>query len=342
MDFRLFVIVSILVLVLGAAPRAGATTFCVHDEAAFRTALATAASNGQDDAIHLVRGTYHTNGQAFDYEPAETNSLSIAGGFDGDCSSRHLNPALTVLDGGDASQVFVSQSRRGSVAIRYVTVQHGVGALYGGGLLFSYEANTPGDGDVTVSLDIIRDNRATYGAGLSAAAAGASVMRVKNNLFAGNVATSWPGGASVVANGDAQVYVTNNTVVANQAGDEEFAGGLYVNHAGSTPAAVSNNVLFGNSGYDLRCDSVPLLSNDWGSIDGAPMSGSLGNLSVDPQFVSATDFHLHASSPLIDAGVDDPPDDVTDTDLDGNSRVYGHVDIGAYEHGDAIFADGFE
>lgn len=101
---------------LAAAVAAHATTFCVHDEAAFRTALATAASNGQDDAIHLARGTYHTNGQAFDYEPAETNSLSIAGGFDGDCSSRRLNPALTVLDGDGSSRVFVSGTRLGSVA----------------------------------------------------------------------------------------------------------------------------------------------------------------------------------------------------------------------------------
>jgi parallel beta-helix repeat protein len=58
-----------------------------------------------------------------------------------------------------------------------------------------------------------------------------------------------------------------------------------------------------------------------------------GNLSVDPLFVDvkASDYHLQAISPLIDAGTSD---DAPGNDLDGNLRPCGNgIDLGAYEFG---------
>ena len=68
---------------------------------------------------------------------------------------------------------------------------------------------------------------------------------------------------------------------------------------------------------------------------------------VDPQFAACEgfvcfDFELARSSPLVDAGDDDPPGGLSDADLAGKPRVIGpHVDIGAYEN-DRLLADGFE
>lgn len=320
-----------------------ATTFCAHNEAEFRSALATAANNGQDDTIDLVRGTFHANGTPFDYEPAGSHGLVVRGGFNSDCSSRILNPALTVLDGDNLSQVFLGNSRLGSIAIRYVTVQNGMTTTQrGGGLSFEEYQNQPGNGDVTVSLNIIRNNYAMYGGGLDAGVGGTGILRVKNNLFVDNVASEGEGAAEIVASDDTRIYVTGNTVVGNSVTGIGRTGGIYVGRISDTPAVVSDNILWGNSGYDLESGSSILLDNDYGSSFNTPPAGSGGNVSVDPQFASATDFHLRATSPLINHGDDAPPDGVADTDLDGHVRNWMGVDIGAYERGDKIFADGFE
>ncbi len=220
-------------------------------------------------------------------------------------------------------------------------MQNGVADDHGAGLYFTYSIDH-GNGDVTVSLDIIRRNHAMFAGGLAAAAHGSGVLRVKNDLFESNVADVDAGAAELFTYDDAQLYVTGDTVVGNIGLGQFSTGGLYVHQDGASPAVLSDNIFWANSVVDLQNDSAIMLHDDCGSSVYAPPDGSTGNLGVDPQFVFATDFHLRASSPLIDAGVDDPPDGVTDTDLDGNPRVHGHVDIGAYERGDAIYADGFE
>ena len=62
------------------------------------------------------------------------------------------------------------------------------------------------------------------------------------------------------------------------------------------------------------------------------MITEIGTLSeVDPLFVSATNFHLTAGSPAVDAGVNTAGLGVT-VDLDGTPRPQGAAyDIGAYE-----------
>jgi len=67
--------------------------------------------------------------------------------------------------------------------------------------------------------------------------------------------------------------------------------------------------------------------NFWGT-NGVPETGT-GNISVNPQFVSATDFHLQSTSPLIGAGI---TLNEVKYDFDGIPRPQGNnYDIGAYE-----------
>jgi hypothetical protein len=63
---------------------------------------------------------------------------------------------------------------------------------------------------------------------------------------------------------------------------------------------------------------------------------------ADPSFVGAGDFRLRSDSPARDAGNSAFTTDIP-VDLDGATRVVGAaVDIGAWEVGDTIFANGFD
>jgi len=64
-----------------------------------------------------------------------------------------------------------------------------------------------------------------------------------------------------------------------------------------------------------------------GSLAGHALSYDLQN--TDPLFAAAGDYHLAANSPAIDKGVD--LFNLPDLDLDGNDRIVGCPDIGAYE-----------
>jgi len=55
-------------------------TFCVSDESELQSALTTAASNGEDDTIQIVQGTYEGN---FVYASQEARNLTMQGGLYG-------------------------------------------------------------------------------------------------------------------------------------------------------------------------------------------------------------------------------------------------------------------
>ncbi|MRX52030.1 DUF4082 domain-containing protein [Paracoccus sp. S-4012] len=66
----------------------------------------------------------------------------------------------------------------------------------------------------------------------------------------------------------------------------------------------------------------------------APTAANGNLLGVDPRFVNpGTDFSLRSDSPAIDAGT--AARGLGKTDVDGDARTIGNVDIGAHEHGSA-------
>ena len=62
-----------------------------------------AQSNGHDDLIRIVQGTYNGN---FIYASTEAYSVTVEGGYTADCASRVVNPENTVLDAGGSGPVF--------------------------------------------------------------------------------------------------------------------------------------------------------------------------------------------------------------------------------------------
>ena len=75
---------------LGRQAPANAAQFCVTSAASLQTALTTAASNGADDEVRIVQGTYVGN---FVYASTQANNLSVLGGYTVGCAGRVLDPA---------------------------------------------------------------------------------------------------------------------------------------------------------------------------------------------------------------------------------------------------------
>ena len=71
-------------------------TFCVDSATELQSALTTAASNGEDDTIQIVQGTYSGN---FVYASTEAHGVSVEGGYTSGCVSREVDPTNTVMDG---------------------------------------------------------------------------------------------------------------------------------------------------------------------------------------------------------------------------------------------------
>src|SRR5260370_36972126 len=132
-----------------------------------------------------------------------------------------------------------------------------------------------------------------------------------NNTVAGNSGSD----SSVFLGGfDAQVQLSNNIVAASNAQPAVLCNTTY----SSTPPIFDHNDLFNSAGSATQ-----------GSCSQAV--GANGNISADPQFAAAGDYHLQSTSPAIDAGNNGAPS-LASTDLGGQPRINGPaVDQGVYE-----------
>lgn len=172
---------------------------------------------------------------------------------------------------------------------------------------------------------IICKNSAVVGGGTGGSA-------VYNCIISDNTASSYGGGAvnggifnslivgnySPFAGAVYQAPVNSCTIISNSA--DNSGGGI----AFSTAA---NCIIWGNSSID----SSNFFNGTISYCCSTPLPPGEGNISQNPLFVSASDFHLQATSPCINAGTN-LPYVYTSTDLDGNSRLFGsRVDMGAYE-----------
>ncbi len=164
-----------------------------------------------------------------------------------------------------------------------------------------------------------------------------SLLLIENNMIAQNAAASGSGGIEICASSSAaSVNIINNTVARNNSdpnsGSIQYTGSSAIinlsnnivafNSSGITNGDgtlnLSNNCVYGNTGYNYKYLTDP--------------TGTNGNISVDPGFAEMYrmgNFHLQSYSPCVDAGLDSVP---LDMDIDGQPRLQGaHIDIGADE-----------
>ena len=131
-------------------------------------------------------------------------------------------------------------------------------------------------------------------------------------------------GLHVYTNGNANSLLAENTVV-----NSALRSGALVETT-ANGIVLANNVFWGNAldGMVLRqCGTGCVFDHN----DAQSLGGTItptNTLSSNPQFVSATDFHLQAASPAV--GFSNPAY-VYSPDLDGLARLQAAADSGAYE-----------
>jgi hypothetical protein len=330
---------------------------CVANAVELEAALMESITNGATtDTIMLRTGTYASAGNPFGAGGSFANqdSITVEGGWSGPpenpCQSRSDDPTLTVIDGQNVrgGLQLTHQAGAGGMTVRNLTFQNGHRQYNpqtfsndrGAGLYITGSAGNYAQ--VLVERCIFRNNYASFqGGGLVAASDGGSVT-VRNNLFVGNTASE-NAAMHVFGNGDFS-YVSNNTVTGNIASSTNSSNAAF-GIAGDNAVTLTNNVFWDNTTgtqKDFGGTDLLLIKNDIQKPAGIPGAGSSGNISIDPIFISASDFRLAGGSPLIDIGVNDPLGGLPALDLEGVARIQGGtVDLGAYEFS-LVFLDGFE
>lgn len=179
-----------------------------------------------------------------------------------------------------------------------------------------------------MNVDIVA-NRVTglgYRRGIQVMGPGISEARVVNNLVTG----AEPNGEGIRASAEGtstDFSIINNTVT-------DGTTGIVVNFANGV---VANNVITGNSfaGFSVSNSNTVVNRNNlfFGNANdflGMALPGP-NTLYADPLYADTQDFRPTAQSPVVDAGDDAAVPPAITTDLDGNPRYNGTVDIGAYE-----------
>ncbi|MCK4858184.1 MAG: PKD domain-containing protein [candidate division Zixibacteria bacterium] len=164
-----------------------------------------------------------------------------------------------------------------------------------------------------------------------------SYTLIQNNLFLANQALGFRGGAAYLESFN--LYFLNNLVYKN---DAEFGGGIFVPYGFS--AIIKYNIFMENTQYAIECEyatTPPVIEYNCFHLN-LPQAEAPGSCNLDtvtnlievtPQLVNpgAEDFHLKATSPLIDACFD-PAEPLLEVDYGDNKRiVYGSIDIGPFE-----------
>lgn len=168
---------------------------------------------------------------------------------------------------------------------------------------------------------------------------------IVSSLIAEN--TAYNGGA-IFAYRDSHPQVSNCTIADNSA--SFYGGGVYC-YENST-AELTNSILWANTALYGNEIALPLAGRYRSSTtirycniqasDGhlyvqkdCKLNWGPGNISRNPYFFSADDYHLRRYSPCIDAGDPSTASEPSDGDGDGLHRKVGNqVDIGAYEFQD--------
>jgi len=339
-------------LVLGglAAQPLLAATFCATTSAQLEAALATAAGNGQHDAIRVHIGNYDVSNVDLVYDPSGTEDfdLDISGGwvtfFENPCGVMLRDPWQTTLDGGDAGRILRIgvDGGQSDVSVRQLVFLSGhVDSGLGGGLEIHYGADAVGT--VTIERNVFVLNSAAQAGALSVQ--GPTLEKITNNLFLLNEAGS-RAAALLSTTGLFGVSFTNNTVVSNTHTNSNQPTVSF----GAGRVFVANNNFWNNDGYDASLGSQGdrfAYNNNYNELQLAGGEILENNLSVEPEYESGLfNFTPVRASPLVDAGREpegsSPLWDITDVDLNASMRLVGpHVDIGAFEN-ERIFVDGFD
>ena len=254
----------------------------------------------------LGAGVYCTNSSPtiFNCRIVDCTAENSGGGLycrSGQPTITHCLLRNNTAGGSTGGAIYALESRP---ILQYCSIS-GNTAGYGGGGVGAMNGS-----DVILTNCLISDNTARNGG---------AVYWYRSNLnaqrctIAGNRATGGSGHALYATSADANL---RNTIVW-QGGSLNYVGQVYADTRSELDFAYSD-VQGGTDGF----------------VGGGLTAWSGENLAVDPLFrdPAHSDYHLLPRSPAIDAG--DPhfgPAGFREVDLDGNERLIGRLDLGAFE-----------
>lgn len=131
-------------------------------------------------------------------------------------------------------------------------------------------------------------------------------------------------------------WIYNNTFVCGDNNKENY--GLYVERTDNVN--FYNNIVYGTPNTRLFSNSynstVNAGNNCWYQLNGSKPSIDSTGIFADPIFINNTltiegDYQIGETSPCINKGVNTDASYIGNTDLNGNTRTVGIVDIGAFE-----------
>jgi hypothetical protein len=218
-----------------------AATFSVSDVTSFQNALTTAASNGQDDLIHVAAGIYNIS-STLSHSSGEDRTLTIEGAGSG----------ATILDGGNLTQIIAITSTQiaADVIITKLAFQNGSTIGNGGALNVQTHAAS-----ITLSNCVVSDSTATasdsVGGGASLYADSGTITvtgcTFSRNSSAGNVGGLYAATNTGTINLSSSTFNTNS--VANSGGSEYYGdgGGAMLYSEGTSRISVNGNMFNGNT-----------------------------------------------------------------------------------------------
>lgn len=274
---------------------------------------------------------------------SDNNARSGAGIRLGGQSNRDISVTNNIFDNNDTSS---SNGTANSVYTRTgtITLSNNVIKNHNGGTAMSVTTSGYSSGKIIVDHNVISGND---GRGIFASLDYyTGEFTLNNNVIYDNNG----GGCRVYINRTGTVTITNNTIVANT---DATGGGIYLSYNYESGIAnIYNNIIYGNTGgqsgndiyidNDRDSDYLPSITNIFNNdFDHSPNgfytkvsvlidSSNLNN--ANPLFVGAGDYHLLASSPCKDTGINNAPQ-VPFTDIDNEPRIMDvAVDMGADEY----------
>jgi hypothetical protein len=351
LERRILQVIAVILMMLLRSGAAATKTKCIHNVTELQNALSAASSvtNTDDYVLQLRDGLYLAPSGGFIFYQFTNHSLDMEGGFFGlnggsGCDLRILSPTGTKLDGRGNQQIFhvISNSATsGNITLRYLTFQNSGG---GADALRITLASNLGTLRVTDSLFAGNsDNVSTV-----SLESEAGTMHFTNNAVVGNAAIQSVVDLHSGSSPSIRVYANNNTLAGNAGNGTSSPYSLSLH--GSTGFDLANNIIVDSgcaTAYGDPGNPAPAVNFENNDIDFfcsiTPPTGS-GNINQDPRFVDPDNgnYRLLPSSPAVEAGDSTPPGGTRSTDLDGQPRVVGTIDMGAYEVSNFIFANGFE
>lgn len=260
------------------------------------------------------------------------------------------NPTLTIsgfcIQGGHTTAAGAGINIRNG-AISYCTVVGNTSTNNAGGGIYS------SGGTAVITNCLIVGNTSTGGGGVYAEGTNVAVDRciikgntstnqgggialnnttITNSLVVGNHAANNGGGIRTNGNSN-PVFVYNVTVANNTSAAANSGGGI---SSQNISHKITNSIIWGNTANSVTNDIQGGNddSRNYCLYSGAVSTKGVGNIDSDPLFVDAANgnFRLSPGSPAINAG--DATGVTWTLDLDGNPRIVGTIDIGAYEYDD--------